>query len=204
MARAKSRPTTDRERIAAAMAELVGRGYGTLSPFETCCARCGWREIARQTGAIDSLPEDIKTVWWDEIADTYAFVYDTDLVTSMVHHVHGASHGEDRGSRADSILERLTRFTTLLAPLFVHWRGDQNEIAAALRAQGLRVQVPMVISTCIAVLPDRIDFRVQPVNGEVLFELDGEEVQLTTADARRLVRKLNRAARLAEAQFPAL
>ena len=64
--------------------------------------------------------------------------------------------------------------------------------------------MPFDETKCIVVLPKQIAFRARPVNGEVVLEIDDERIQLTTQDARRLVRKLNAAARRAESQMPLL
>lgn len=197
-----------------AMGELAERGY--LLPFaawDVCCSGCGWTEVARQLGADDELPEEIKTVWWDEQSDSYAFCDDPHFVPQTTRFLHSFAEVEldekwleDHSAEveADSIVARLTEFSTLRSPLFLRWRGDKEEVAAALRSQGLRVQVPTDSGQCVAVLPTHVAFEVQPVNGEVMLLLEGEEVQLTPEDAMRLARKVSQAARKASVQMPAL
>lgn len=202
MDRAEDQPISDRERIASAMGELADRGY--LLPFaawDICCPACGWSEVARQTGTDDALPVGLKTVWWDRLSDSYAFCNNADAEPHTAQFVHT---GHTQESQVDSVVARLTEFNTLVAPLYIHWRGDQNEIAAALRSQGLRVQVPPALETCVSVLPARSRFNVRPVDGEVLLSVDGEDVQLTVADAKRLARQLAKATRQAEMQIPIL
>lgn len=204
--------TSDRERIALALGELADRGY--VLPFaawDICCSGCGWSEIARSLGAEDELPADFKTVWWDEQSDSYAFCDDPHFVPQTTRFLH-AFAGVDLDEKwiqdhsaeveADSIVARMTEFSTLRSPLFLRWRGDKEEVAAALRFQGLRVQVPDDSSQCVAVLPTHTPFEVHPVNGEVMVLLDGEETQLTAEDAARLARKISRAARTARVQMP--
>jgi hypothetical protein len=168
--------------------------------------------VARQTGAVEELPADLKTVWWHEQADSYAFCADLDLVPQTERfmsavpedHIEEWFNAHADEAAADSVVARVSEFATLRSPLYVHWRGDKQEIAAALRAQGLRVQVPDSDSTCIAVLPARATFHAFAENGEVVLHLDGEQVLLTAADAKKLARKVGTAAREAVAQVPML
>lgn len=218
MARTKRRTkVSDRERIAEAFGELMDRGY--LLPFpgwEICCTNCGWHEVARQLGISDSgdeeLPGDLKTVWWHEQSDSYAFCMDADAIPQTEGFADQIpeddfeewyiAHAEE--AAADSILARTTEYATLLEPLYIHWRGDSAEIAAALRARGLRVKVPDGDDKCIVVFPDHSIFHADPVNGEVMLHLDGDEYWLPVEDAKRLARKLSRAARAAVVQMPPL
>lgn len=211
--RARGGEVSDRERIAMAVGELVQRGYLTMPPWSVCCSNCGWGEVGRMVGADDELPPGTKAVWWHEQNDSYAFVEDAGAIPQTAGFLDEMTgHDDDEEwfdqhmehAEADSILARLTEFNQLLAPLYVHWLGDALEISAALRAQGLRVVVPDDESKCIVVLPTHTSFHARPVNGEVYLEIDDNEIQMTAADARRLVRRLNRAARLAEAQMPTL
>jgi len=210
---------SDRERIATAFGELVERGY--LLPFagwEVCCTNCGWAEVAKQIGIseddeVDELPADLKTVWWHEQSDSYAFCMDGGAMPQTEEFLESIpedadfeewfdEHGEE--IEADSILARTTEYTMLLEPLYIHWRGDKHEIVAALRAQGLRVMAPPSDGKCIVVLPDHSTFHADPVNGEVVLHLDGDETVLTIKDARRLARALNRAVKGAQGQVPTL
>lgn len=205
---------TDRERIAMAVGELVERGYVTMPGWTVCCSSCGWAEIGRLAGVgrDEDLPEGFKTIWWHEQGDSYAFAENPGIIPQTNAFLEQLSEHEDDGeewfeshaqeAQADSVLARLTEYATLLSPLYVHWLGDSAEIAAALRAQGLRVQVPEGINKCIVVLPMEATFAARAINGEVMLEIDGDEILLTSEDARKLVRKLNRAARLAEGQMP--
>jgi len=207
---------TDRERIAAAIGELVDRGYTTMPPWSVCCSNCGWAEIARRVDAPrDDLPQDLKTVWWHEQNDSYAFAEGAGVIPQTTAFMEILDHIEDDEAdqwlqehahdiEADSVLARLTEYATLRAPLYLHWLGDKNEIAAALRAQGLRVTIPFDETKCLVVLPMQTAFRARPVNGEVVLEIDDEQIQLTAEDARKLVRRLNQAARQAEQQMPHL
>lgn len=209
--RMKTQPSidvSDRERIAGAFGELASRGY--LLPFaswEVCCASCGWTEVALQTNSDDELPSDLKTVWWDERTDSYAFCDDADATpqTSEFMRLHPDDDDDDDESNeaaADSVVARLTEYAMLVAPLYLHWRGDGQEIAAALRTQGLRVQVPKTESECIVVLPTVMPVDGQAVDGEVAVLVGSHQTILTVKDARRLARKLTRAARIAETQMP--
>ena len=218
MARTKRRTrVSDRERIAEAFGELMERGY--LLPFpgwEICCTNCGWREVAHQLGMDerddDDFPADFKTVWWHEQADSLAFCMDADAFPQTEEFAEKIpeddfeewfeAHAEE--AAADSIIARTTEYATLLGPLFIHWRGDSSEVAAALRARGLRVRVPDEDDKCIIVMPEHSMFHADPVNGEVMLHLDGDEFWLPVEDAKRLARKLTRAARSAEAQLPGL
>jgi hypothetical protein len=207
----------DRERLAQAFGELADRGY--LLPFagwDVCCPSCGWQEVAKQIGADEVLPGNLKTVWWHEQADSYAFCMDPSVTPQTeafldkmpdedeenTIEVWLEAHAEE--AAADSVLARLDDYAVLLEPLFINWRGDKNEIVAALRAQGLRVQVPDEDESCIVVLPARSVFHADPVNGEIVLHLDGDEYVLTVADAQRLAKQLNRAARRAVNQMPVL
>ena len=196
-----------------AVGELVERGYLTMPPWSVCCSSCGWSEIGRMVGADDELPTDLKAVWWHEQNDSYAFAEDAGAIPQTASFMDAmAGHDDDEAwfekhmenAESDSILARLTEFAMLLAPLYIHWLGDKYEIVAALRAQGLRVQAPHDQTKCIVVLPAHTSFHARPVNGEVLLEIDDNEIQMTAADARKLVRRLNRAARLAETEMPTL
>lgn len=196
------------------MGELGERGYLLpFAPWDMCCSGCGWAEIERRVGVDDEFPQGFKTVWWDEQSDNYAFCDDPYFTPQTTHFMHSFAEVEldeswmenhSQEVEADSVVARLTEFSTLVSPLFLRWRGDKEEVAAAMRAQGLRVQVPDDPTRCVMVLPTHTAFEVQPINGEVMLLLDGEEIQLTAEDAMRLARKVSQAARKASVQMPAL
>ena len=217
--RSRTEELSDRERIAIAVGELVDRGYATMPSWRVCCSNCGWAEIGKSIGINwrdEEFPDDFKAIWWHEQGDSLAFADDAGMIPQTASFLEQLAEHEDdddddswfeqhmEEAEADSIIARLTEFNTLLRPLYVHWLGNSTEIAAALRAQGLRVQVPSDDSKCIVVLPMETAFSAQAINGEVVLEIDGDEVQLSAGDTRRLIRKLTRAARLAESQMPSL
>jgi hypothetical protein len=201
----------DRERLAAALAELALRDYLIMpAAWEMCCATCGWTEIARQVGADGEFPEDLKTIWWHEQTDSRAFLGDADAMPQtddfwdrLPEDDEAAlewmeAHAEE--AAADSITARLTVYNDLVDSLFLHWIGDPEEIAAALRATGLRVVVPDGPDTCFEVLPGRAHFHAAAVDGEVLVHTSNGPLHLTAAEARKLAKQVNAAAREAVAQ----
>lgn len=202
---------SDRERLAAALAELDGRGYLLMpAAWDVCCAGCGWTELARQVGVTEDFPDDLRTVWWHEQADSQAFFGDAsaflqtdefwdrlpeddeEAQTWMEEHVEEAT--------ADSIAARVGVYNNLVDSLYLHWMGDRDEIAAALRATGLRVVTPTSPDMCFEVLPSRAHFHASAIGGEVLVRTTNGELHLTAAEARKLAKQVNAAAREAVAQ----
>lgn len=202
----------DRERLATAFSELAQRGYLLLlPPWDVCCTRHGWAKIAEVSGVSpDSMPTTLRTVWWYEQVDTYAFMGDVDGRPHTRDFLARLPHKQDeaenwlathtRETAADSVAARLNVYNNLVAPLFLHWFGDSDEIVAALRASGLRVVPPPDRSLCIEVLPAKVKFKADAIDGEVSLELDGDQILLTPEDARRLSRSIGSAARKAEVQ----
>lgn len=205
---------SDRERLAEALAELAGRGYLLVgAPWEVCCATCGWTEIARRIGAEDHLPEDLKTVWWHEQSDSFAFLGDPGALPQSDEFWDRVPDDDDEAvawmeehaeeAVTDSVMARLALYNDLVEPLNLHWMGDPEEIAAALRATGLRVVVPNSERECFEVLPVKAHFHAAAINGEVTVHLSGGSVHLTAAEARKLAKQVNAAAREAVRQgFP--
>lgn len=202
---------SDRERLAEALAELSIRGYLLLpAAWEVCCARCGWREIARLTGATDTFPPDLRTVWWHEQADSLAFLGDADAIPQTdgfwerlpEDDAEAAAWMDDHHDEVerDSTAARIGVHTDLVDSLYIHWAGDRDEIAAALRATGLRVVVPPDEDGCFEVLPSRAVFQASAVDGEVMVHTSGGALRLTAAEARKLAKQVNAAAREAVAQ----
>jgi hypothetical protein len=206
---------TDRERVGRAFAELASRGY--LLPFpawEMCCSRCGWAEVRRQVG-LDPDDEDatwtegVKTVWWHAQGDSWAFAGDSGLMPHTEAFLDAMPDDEDEAdawfeahvdeAEADTLVAMETEYATLLNPLHLHWLGDPDEIVAALRATGLRARRPDSDSECVAVFPTSARFEVEVDAEDVTLVLDGEATLLTPGDARRLARRLQEAARRAEA-----
>lgn len=204
----------DRERLAHALAELSLRGYLLLpAPWEWCCAACGWAEIARQANSGDLLPEGLKALWWHERADSLAFLGDSEAIPQSDEFWDRVPDDDaeaiawmdehDEEAVADSIAARLNVYNELVDTLYMHWSGDAEEVAAALRATGLRVVVPASDQECFEVLPVKAHFHAAAVNGEVTIHLSGNAVHLTAAEARKLAKQVNAAAREAVQQgFP--
>lgn len=215
--RSRTRTTTDRERIAAALVELSSRGYLIpFAPWEVCCATCGWDEVRRQFG----IPEDEnelddswsighRTVWWHEQSDAYGFAGDpgfvlhTDEFLALIpdddHEAEEWVEDHQAEAMADTAMARTTKYVDLCAVLQLHWLGDPDEIVAALRAQGLRTMRPESTDECIAILPTVSSFAAQVSMGEVILTIDGHSTMISPKDAKRLARLLQATAKKAEA-----
>lgn len=200
---------TDRERLDRALAELADRGYLIpFKPWEVDCRNCGWTKY-REVLGLDSgedIPKDRPTVWWHDAADVSAFVGDDTLPHTpefleslpddpVEFRVWIDAHEEE--AEADTIAARETMFATLRSMLAINWVGNAEEIAAALRAQGLRVYAPDSDSSCIAVLPDQTDLTAVAIGEDIGIQVGDFRAIVTVADAQRLSREIKAATKQA-------
>lgn len=201
---------TDRQRLDNALAELAERGYLIpFKPWEVDCRTCGWTKFRDLLGLPDDqeIPRDRPTVWWHDQADVSAFCGD-DILPHTPEFIEALpddpvefrlwldAHEDE--AEADTIAARETMFATLRSMLPINWIGNSEEIAAALRAQGLRVYAPDTDASCIAVLPSETDLTAIPIGEDVGVQVGSFRAIMTVADAKRLARKLNSAARQAQ------
>lgn len=209
--RSRAGDTTDRERLAAAFAELSARGYLIpFAPWDACCALCGWTEVRRQLDVPDDVEDDSwalgrRSVWWHEQADARAFAGDAGMalhtdefwqrVPDDEHDVDQWLDDHEAEAQADTMTARVTKYAMLRAPLQINWIGNPDEIAAALRSQGLHVLAPQDDDDCVVVLPDIRSFSVSVVAGEVVLGADdGFLAMISPAMARMLAEELLAAA----------
>jgi hypothetical protein len=201
---------SDRQRLDSALMELISRGYTVpFKPWEVDCRSCGWVKYKGMLGlgAEDPIPPGQRVIWWHDQSDVTAFCgadempHTPEFIQSMPEdaeefHFWIEAHADE--AEADTAVARSTLFTRLRAMLPIHWIGNSEEITAALRAQGLRVHSPGDEESCIAVLAEQADLAAVAIGEDVGIQVGELRTVISARDARRLVRKINAAARAAE------
>jgi hypothetical protein len=146
-------PPTDRERLALAFDNLRRRGY--LAPVEfawtECCASCAMAHL-------DHLDPDHAArgfVFWHIQKDDAAFIEPDGQPYPERFADRDEEWLEAHAEEVDAALldERLNHWTTLRAPLWLHWGGDRYTIVRTLRRHGLHAKLPPDPDVCIEVHP---------------------------------------------------
>lgn len=148
---------TDRDRLAMAFGDLREAGYAadiTLG-YSACCRECAMRRIA---GVNDDEDVDVvmpeKFIFWFIAKDDYSFVGSTEGFPIPERYL-----GMDEEAIAEILdefdaaitAERLSKYTTLVKPLNLHWGGSADEIVGVLRKHGLKADCPNGDHWCIEV-----------------------------------------------------
>lgn len=155
---------TDRDRLAAAFADLRERGYHadpTLA-YRACCRDCALRTMATKVepddedddGEVVTLPD--KFVFWFIQKDDWSFVGSTQGFPLPLQYVDMDEEAlEAISDEVDAVIasERLSKYPNLVHHLNLHWCGNADEIVHVLRSHGLMCAVPNSDHWCIEVSP---------------------------------------------------